>query len=327
MSGWGSWRTYKPISLWTQTTASMWTFSVQTSVGRVFQGTSCPPIWPTPASIETTSASTATSQPPTVLFATTTGQSVSSTPCSAPTDARARAEFEQKLQEQREEKEREIAEVKRELREKDDQIRALEEKREQETKALRENSDRAMKALKEEKDKQMKEMQVEVESLRCQLQIKGLVQLQHVPYRCTPPVCFTMNNFNQLKTDSEQLTGPDLYTHEGGYKIYFTVWPNGVHKNGNMTVSLFTKPGEFGDQLKWPVEATFTLQLLSQHRDQDHITFTSSKYQWSRPTEPTCLTFYPNVTDGNLEWNRRKRTQYLKNDCLVFRLTKVELKK
>ena len=42
MSGWGSWRTYKPISLWTQTTASMWTFSVQTSVGRVFQGTKLP---------------------------------------------------------------------------------------------------------------------------------------------------------------------------------------------------------------------------------------------------------------------------------------------
>ena len=232
-------------------------------------------------------------------------------------------EFEQKLQEQREEKESEIAEVKQELREKDDQIRALEEKREQEIKALRENSDRAMK----EKDKLMKEMKVEVESLTYQLQVQGILQLQHVPYRCTPPVCFTMNNFNKLKTDNKTWTSPDLYTHEGGYKIYFRVNPNGFFNDGNVSVLLYSKPSKFDNQLKWPVKATITLQLLNQHRDQDHITMTTKECQWSKPTTLTTITgWYNTFPHADLEWNDRKQTQYLKNDCLVFRLTKVELK-
>ena len=215
--------------------------------------------------------------------------------------------------------------MKQELREKDDQIRALEEKREQEIKALRKNSDRAMKEIDKQDEGQAASGGGKFDTPTPGPWVRFL-QLQYVPNRCTPPVCFTMNNFNKLKTDLGDWTSPDLYTHEGGYKIYFRVIPNSV-LNSNAFVYPSTKSGEFDDQLKWPVKATFTLQLLNQHRDQDHITKTV-ECQWSKPTIPTSDTS-PRYTfpHADLEWNDHKQTQFLKNDCLVFRLTKVELKK
>ena len=262
----------------------------------------------------------------------------------------AREEFDQKLQEQREENEREMkrmqqmldeSEQKREeqltraRKERDDQIRALEEKREQEIKALRENSDRAMKSLKDEKDKQIREIQTELENLTYQLQVQGIVQgtvrspvqLQHVPYRSSPPVCFTVRNFNKLKTDNQQWTSPDLYTHEGGHMIRFTVHPNGAANHITVTVSLHAKPGELDQHVEGsnPVKATITLQLLNQYRDRGHFDLTW-ECEWSKQSGPTPIDANTgSIPHADLAWSHQKKTQFLKNDCLVFRLTKVAL--
>ena len=89
LSGRGGWRTYKCTWMWTQTTASTWTWSAPTSAARASRGSSCPHTWQTPAPTETSSATTATSQPPNTLSAMTTGRKIPTSPCCAPTAARS----------------------------------------------------------------------------------------------------------------------------------------------------------------------------------------------------------------------------------------------
>ena len=145
------------------------------------------------------------------------------------------------------------------------------------------------------------------------------LQLHHVPYQSTPPVCFTLDNFSKLKAGGKTWTSPDMYTHEQGYKIHVKVYPD---HHGNVSVCVWAKPGEHDARLKWPARASFTIQLLNQHRDHAHYTAKSGVKEWGRPTgDKRIAGWWPFIFHADLDWNADKQTQYLKNDCLVFRET------
>ena len=147
-----------------------------------------------------------------------------------------------------------------------------------------------------------------------------------MPYRCTPPVCFTVNNFSKLKAEKTKWHSPDLYTHEQGYKIYFLVFLN--EASTHVGVEVCGKRGEYDAQLRWPARASFTLQLLNQHSDHDHFT-KECKSTCYRTKKSTVLIFRDDsfIYLADLEWKAHKQRQcYLKNDCLVFCLQKVEIK-
>ena len=254
------------------------------------------------------------------------------------------AEFEEKLQEQRAEtvrvkqelqqekqkivqveqaKGREIQALKEEM---DREIQALKEEKDREMQALGEAKGKEIQALREEKDRQVGEIREEVARMSLQLQFLGghLQLLHHVPYRSTPPVCFTLDNFSKLKAGRKSWTSPDMYTHEQGYKIHVTVDPD---LRRGVCVAVYAKPGEHDARLKWPARVSFTMQLLNQHRDHAHYTRESEVYKWEMPTgDKDIAGWWPFTYHTNLDWNSSKQTQYLKNDCLVFRLASVELK-
>jgi TNF receptor-associated factor 4 len=96
---------------------------------------------------------------------------------------------------------------------------------------------------------------------------KDIGQYQGIPL-C--PVKVTMTNFKQLKKDCDEWYSPPFYTHPKGYKMCMLVYAGGISDGANMYVSLglmLTK-GEYDDQLKWPLQAKFTVQLLSQNGDE-----------------------------------------------------------
>ena len=253
------------------------------------------------------------------------------------------AEFEAKLQEQRAEtdrvkqelqqKERKIVQIEQALEEKGREIQALKEEKgreiqalEEKIQALGEEKGREIHALREEKDRQVGEIREEVARMSLQLQfLGGHLQLYHVPYRSTPPVCFTLNNFSKLKAGGKFWTSPALYTHKQGYKIHVLVDPDNY--GGGVRACVWAKPGEHDARLKWPARASFTIQLLNQHRDDAHPTGGSGEREWGRPTGDKCIASWQLfISQAALDWNYGKQTQYLKNDCLVFRLAEVELK-
>ena len=155
--------------------------------------------------------------------------------------------------------------------------------------------------------------------------------------RCMGAICspiIKMDNFKQHKEKQDMWYSPPLYTHPGGYKFCIAVEANGwswlVGSGTHVAVNLYAMKGELDNQLQWPVKCTITLQLRNQHRDQDHITKTVD-FQWNKPASEiysASVSYFSHsfVAHANLEYNREKQTEYLKNDCLLFQVTKVELK-
>ena len=140
------------------------------------------------------------------------------------------------------------------------------------------------------------------------------------------PVTFVLHNYAQHRAQNTSWTSPPFFTHIIGYKLCLVVWPNGLLGAHNRTISVkvCSMKGEFDDTLRWPAEFSITVHLLNQHRDQDHYT-QSRKIQWTKPEHEVTEVYWisPHSTFINhtsLEWNPEKQTQYLKNDCLLFKI-------
>ena len=147
-----------------------------------------------------------------------------------------------------------------------------------------------------------------------------------------------------------------MYTHSGGYKFRFDIYENGRGggQGTHVSIELVAQKSPTDGYLRWPAKCTITLQLLNQHRDQDHVTVTK-ELEWEEPrvegldipplgyrkadgearrrNRPVqtgvtrAVTFSDKfIALNDLKWNAEKRTQYLKDDCLHFRITRVDLK-
>ena len=137
-----------------------------------------------------------------------------------------------------------------------------------------------------------------------------------------PPFDFIFPDFQESKVKNYTISTPlSGFTHPHGYMFYLTVWPNGSLKNGHhVSVAIVSDECKHSDELP---SATFTvtLKLLNQHRDQDH--FTVYVYcTWGFATDLGSAKDF--ISHADLEWNANKQTQYLKNDCLKFRVVGVE---
>ncbi len=146
------------------------------------------------------------------------------------------------------------------------------------------------------------------------------------------PYFLSMHNFHRLKSTNSYWTSPPLYTHPGGYKLCIRVYPSGIGPSGSSgtqtSVELCSMKGDNDDRLKWPADCSVTLQLLNQHRDQDHVTV-CRRFQWHKPSTayPWKIGWFTHelVAYKDLERNARKQTHYLKNDSLVFKITKIDV--
>ncbi len=180
------------------------------------------------------------------------------------------------------------------------------------------------KKKKEEQERKFQETKATV--ARVEEQLKGHVQEYE---RRSTVAQFTMNGFQRLK--HKRWESPPVYTHPGGYRVGIRVFPSGYGEGQgtHVTVYLCKIKGENDDGLKWPADCTITLQLLNQHRDQDHITV-SKRVQWNKTTNTFLSSFSPLFSDKfialkDLDWNVAKQTQYLKNDCLQFKINEIQV--
>ena len=241
-------------------------------------------------------------------------------------------EGEQQLQQQLEQKEKQIKHIQEEQEQRDqekqwqiealkeqiiqvkqdheERIKVVEQRRDEQIKSLEVQSQQQVERI-EKLEKQLKEKEQELEQLKCDLII---------------PFHFTMSNFNHLKSKDGYGFSPPMYTHLHGYKFCMKMYPNGTYLGKDVSVELYTMSGEFDDTLQWPAKFTITLQLLNLHRDQDHITVTK-QFRWNKPEGKTVYVGY--FTDNliahtDLKLNAQKQTQYLKDDSLHFRITKID---
>ena len=149
------------------------------------------------------------------------------------------------------------------------------------------------------------------------------------------PVKRILHNFSDIKND-HMLEVP-FYTHDGGYRMHLWVYPNGHGEEDiGKYMSVFTclVKGENDDNLKWPLRGSITVQLLDQSGKGNHLERT---FHYCN-TERYNNTYYGRVThSGRSEGVRPdkpflacetlfgKSCDYLRNDCLKFRIVECKV--
>ena len=158
---------------------------------------------------------------------------------------------------------------------------------------------------------------------------------QHIP---SEPVrinkCFTMEKFQEHKENDSQWYSEPFYTHDHGYKMCLRVDVNGYDKASGSHLSLFTcfMKGEFDSQLSWPFYGQIVVELLNQNADNNHHKYTIY-YDHSTTDYAGRMRINTNSRGwGNsrfvshaklLSKNSGSKVQYLKDDCLKFRVREV----
>ena len=148
------------------------------------------------------------------------------------------------------------------------------------------------------------------------------------------PWVFIVPKFNELKTVKQDWYSLPFYIHPGSYKMCINVTSNG-HGDGedtHISVYVYLMCGRNDDNLSWPFRGEVTITLLNQLEDKNHhtemIMYTSDEdgisygrrvldsdwgtlgYGWA--------TF---VSHDRLGYDAEQNCQYLKDDCLYFRIT------
>ncbi len=144
---------------------------------------------------------------------------------------------------------------------------------------------------------------------------------------------FKMSNFEQKKEENIEYFSNPFYTHPKGYKMAFNVDANGYgkYKGTHVSVWIYLMRGEYDDQLEFPFKGTITFELLNQLEDNIHH---SKSYTHDGKQETSnrvidsdrsqnAAGVHAFIPHENLGHNiiENCKCQYLKDDCLVFRVS------
>ena len=147
------------------------------------------------------------------------------------------------------------------------------------------------------------------------------------------PCVFKMPNFNQQKTSNQEWYSPPFYIHPGSYKMCIRVDANGNKqgKGTHVSVYAYLMRGKNDDNLSWPFRGEVTFTLLNQLKDKHHFTYTlvypedkddeGNRRVVDRDMVPTGYGWARFIPHYQLDYYVLYNCQYLKDDCLYFRIT------
>ena len=137
----------------------------------------------------------------------------------------------------------------------------------------------------------------------------------------------------ELKKNDVDWYSPPFYTHTHDYRMCIRVDANGYGGGKGTHLSVFAYLMQGPYDLMWPFQGAITIQLLKQLEDGNHHTHTIN---FTGTTDPTIInrvtsgeragsglghyTFLPHT---QLDINSKGNCQYLKDDQLKFRVSKV----
>ena len=212
----------------------------------------------------------------------------------------------------------EVADLSQKLVEKDDENRRIQQ--------LFHKKEEEFANTKQQLQDQISDLHTKLESVLEQNE-KQTSKLQNLQLRCPwPPFQFTLEHFSQHKRNKDVQYCPGFHTYPGGHKLCIAVYSNGHGEATDTHVSIWLYCMRTGHDglLKWPVKCTLKIELLNQEGDYRHheTTITAS---WQKPqaildrfgVRPIENKF---ITHSALEYNPTNSTQYLRDDCLHFRV-------
>ena len=154
----------------------------------------------------------------------------------------------------------------------------------------------------------------------------------------TPSYTFKIANFSRYKeagnplffrSSKNRFETPPFYTHKGGYKMRVEICANGFGSGADTHVSvvLWIMEGENDrdNHLPWPFKATATITLLNQLQEQGHhirdIMLIQQHGLYPGGDDGYCFEVDHYCSHEKLGHNEATNCQYLKDDCLYFRVT------
>ena len=97
-----------------------------------------------------------------------------------------------------------------------------------------------------------------------------------------------------------------------------------------LRVYSYLLPGEYDAGLKWPFRGAVVVQLLNQLSDDNHYDYVfdyseasdgeSQRVTGEQQSSCKCHASAPDLPLIALEYDSSKKCQYLKNDCLIFKI-------
>ena len=149
------------------------------------------------------------------------------------------------------------------------------------------------------------------------------------------PLVFRLPQFEQHWTSGQWWYSPAFYTHRGGYRMCLGVKVRG-HKEGENThtsVYVLLMAGKNDDNLVWPFRGEVEIEILNQLENRNHygetIAFTQSAASScnsrvagaERSEKGLGSPFF--IPHDQLGVSRELNRQYLKNDCIHFKVKRV----
>ena len=146
---------------------------------------------------------------------------------------------------------------------------------------------------------------------------------------------YKVTNFDYHKASNTSVYSPPFYTSPGGYKMCIKVFVNGCGEaeGSYISVYFYLMRGENDDHLPWPLAAKISCELLNQLEDKNHypLDFTISsdiiisKQIVNHEKSSSGYGFLQYISHAALGYDAAKHSQYLKDDCVYFRV-KVDAK-
>ena len=144
------------------------------------------------------------------------------------------------------------------------------------------------------------------------------------------PTRYKFTAYSHRKTVDSDIYSPAFYTSPGGYKMCIDVLANGYSEGYGTHVSIYAclMKGENDDHLPWPFTGTVIIELLNQLEDKNHYLQSTTFL----PNEPSSRRVVSGerasngygktrfISHSDLGYNAAKNCQYLKDDCLYFRI-------
>ena len=129
---------------------------------------------------------------------------------------------------------------------------------------------------------------------------------------------FEIKNFSSEKAKGGYWTGPAMYTHVCGYKVFFRIYPNGrdtEHDDDDVAL-VVVGPGQYDDFLSYPAEATFSFEFPNYGCDSNCFIFFDAVTWWNQPENSENVTF---LTRSKRDYHFKVQN-FLLNDTLTIRI-------
>ena len=192
------------------------------------------------------------------------------------------------------------------------------------------------KHLDENKDKHLKMTASGYKELKAELTDLKLALDKIAPEPVfIPPPDMVMNEYERRRKENEHWYSPAFYTHVGGYKMCLFIDANGWDdgEGTHVGVGIFMMKGEFDSHLKWPFQGKITVELVNQKEAEEN-------YEDCTVQQNENDKIFQRVTEGeraNTGWGKpqfishtelykpEEGKEYLLNDTLIFRITKIKV--